>query len=84
MKANVLLSEIARALAEKRVREEGFESIDSYVDALIEQDNDANLITGLVRMRLREGLASPNAGELTREKFDLLVKEGIARTTRRE
>ena len=79
MNTNVTISEQARALAEKRAREEGFGSVDEYVDALIREDKEENSIRGWMRERIEEGLASPSAGELTRSRPDRLVTEGIAR-----
>lgn len=79
MKTNVTLSDKARALAEKRAREEGFESVDAYVGALIEEDGEDSVILDWMRERIREGLDSGSAGELTRSKLDRLISEGIAR-----
>lgn len=84
MNTYVKISEQARALAEKRAREEGFDSLDEYVDVLIREDQAVSTASGWLRSRIEEGLASPGAGELTREKFDRLVSEGIARAQRRE
>lgn len=79
MNTNVTISDQARALAEKRAREEGFDSIDAYVDALIQEDEAEASVRGWMRQRIEEGLASPSAGELTRTKLDRLVAEGTAR-----
>jgi hypothetical protein len=79
MKTNVTLSEDARAAAERRAREEGFDSVEAYIDALIEEDRESATVLGWMRERIRDGLASPNAGELTRDKLNRLVNEGIAR-----
>jgi hypothetical protein len=49
---------------------------------LIEGDRQAGQMQAWVRMRLEEGLASPSAGELTQEKVEHLVGEGIACTAR--
>jgi hypothetical protein len=81
-KPTITLSEDARALAAKRAQEEGFDSIESYIGALIEDDRQAGQMQAWMRMRLEEGLASPSAGELTEEKVKQLVGEGIARTAR--
>lgn len=79
MNTNVTISVESRALAEKRAREEGFQSVDEYVDTLIREDGQASSVRGWLRERIEEGLRSPSAGELTREKFDRLVSEGMAR-----
>lgn len=77
----VKLSGDAGALAEKRAAEEGFESVDAYVNTLIVEDQEAGSATW-IRARLEEGIASPNTGELSRAKLVRLVDEGIARSTR--
>lgn len=84
MNRYVRISEQARALAEKRANEEGFDSLDEYVDVLIREDQAVSTVSGWLRSRIEEGLASPSEGELTRNKFDRLVSEGIARAPRRE
>ena len=84
MNSYVKISEQAWALAEKRASEQGFNSVDEYIDLLIREDQDVSAVSGWLRSRIEEGLASPNAGELTREKFDRLVSEGVARAKRRE
>ena len=81
-KPTITLSEEAQALAEKRAREEGFESVDAYVGALIEEDGQTGTIRGWMRERLEQGLASPTAGELTESKLQRLIGEGIARVSR--
>jgi hypothetical protein len=81
-KPTITLSEDARAIAAKRAREEGFDSIEAYIDALIEDDRQTGQMQAWMRVRLEEGLASPSAGELTEEKVKQLVGEGIARTAR--
>ena len=80
-KPTITLSEQAGALAAKRAAEDGFESVEAYVNALIEEDQRAGTL-GWMRARLEEGLASPNAGELTRAKLDRLVDEGVSRVSR--
>jgi Arc/MetJ-type ribon-helix-helix transcriptional regulator len=79
MNTNVTISEQARALAEERARQEGFASVDDYVDALIREDKEESSVRGWMRRHIEEGLASPSAGELTRSKLDRLVSEGVAR-----
>jgi hypothetical protein len=83
MKTTVTLSERTRSIAESRAREEGFPSVDAYVDALIEEDRETSAIQGWMKARIEEGLASPSAGELTRDKLRRLVSEGVSRATRR-
>jgi predicted transcriptional regulator len=77
------LSRKVRALAKERSEEQGFASINQYIDALIEEDRAAGLVKGWVRARIKEGLASPNAGRLTKKKLDRLIGQGIARAARR-
>ena len=77
------LSGKARALAKKRAQEQGFASINEYIDSLIEEDRAAGLIKHWMRVKIKEGLASPNAGRMTKKKLDRLIGQGIARTTRR-
>ncbi len=79
MNTNVTISEQARALAEERARQEGFASVDDYVDALIREDKEESSVRGWMHRRIEEGLASPSAGELTRNKLDRLVSEEVAR-----
>jgi predicted transcriptional regulator len=80
----VTISERARSVAEKRVVEEGFSSIDQYIDVLIlEDDLDAILPQDWVRAKIEEGLNSPDAGELTRGRIAEIVSEGIEAATKR-
>ncbi|HEX3673763.1 MAG TPA: hypothetical protein VHU87_05770 [Rhizomicrobium sp.] len=79
MNKPILLSNHARELAEKRAQAEGFESVGAYVDALIENDGDDEMLSDWARQRIEEGLASPNAGEMTREKLERLMAEGMAK-----
>jgi hypothetical protein len=76
MNQSITLSDRTRELAEKRVAEEGFESVDAYIDTLVEEDNG---MPEWMREELEKGIVSGDAGELTREKFDQLVQRGIAR-----
>jgi hypothetical protein len=79
MKDTVTLTPKARSIAESRAREDGFPSVDAYVDALIEEDKEQALARDWLRQRIGEGLASPSAGEMTRDKLERLVSEGAAR-----
>lgn len=83
-KMTVTISDRARSVAEKRVAEEGFSSIDQYVDSLILDDNlDAVLQQDWFRAKIEEGLNSPDVGELTRERIADLVREGIEAAKKR-
>ena len=83
-KMTVTISDRARSVAEKRVAEEGFSSIDQYVDSLIlEDDLDAVLQQDWFRAKIEEGLNSPDVGELTRERIADLVREGIEAAKKR-
>jgi hypothetical protein len=84
MKDTVTLSPKARSIAESRAREEGFSSIDSYVDALIQEDQENLVAQDWIKRRIEEGLSSSSAGELSKDKLKRLVHEGIARASRRE
>ena len=77
------LSGKARALAKERAEEQGFASINDYIDALIEEDRATGLVKRWMRERIKEGLDSPNAGRMTKKKLDRLVGQGIARAARR-
>lgn len=79
MTLHITLSDNARIIAEKRAREEGFESVDAYLNALIEEDRESALALGWMRERILEGLASPSAGEIGRDEIGRLIGEGIAR-----
>lgn len=81
-KITIELSEAAHARAQRRVAENGFESLDAYVDALISEDDEINVTREWLRQRLEEGVKSGNAGTLTGEKLHRLVSEGIARAKR--
>lgn len=81
MNKPVILSDRAQALAEERAKDQGFESVEAYLDALIEDDRADATMQDWMRKRLEEGLASPNAGEMTRDKLHRLVEEGIARVS---
>jgi hypothetical protein len=81
-KPTITLSQEAQALAARRAREEGFNSVEDYVGALIEDDRQTGSMRAWMRARLEQGLASPSAGELTQDKLERLVGEGIARAAR--
>ena len=44
----------------------------------------ASSVRGWLRQRLEEGLRAPSAGELTREKFDRLISEGMSRAEKKK
>lgn len=79
MNKPVMLSPHARALAEEQARADGFESVEAYVDALIEMDRQDAVVTDWMRKRIEEGLASPSAGPISKEKLDALYARGMAR-----
>ena len=76
---NISISDEAQAIAEKRAEEQGFDSIESYLDALVAEDQSNATLAPWMRARLEEGVASPSAGPLTRKKLHELVQEGIDR-----
>jgi len=77
------LSGKARALAEERAEEQGFASINEYIDALIKEDRAAGLVKRWMREKIKQGLASPSAGRMTKKKLNRLIGQGIARAARR-
>ena len=77
------LSRKSHALAKERAAEQGFASVNDYIDALIEEDRAAGLVKRWMRDKVKEGLVSPNAGRMTRRKLDRLICQGIARAARR-
>jgi hypothetical protein len=81
-RVTISLSDELRGIAVKRAEEEGFESLDAYIGALIEEDRRDMVATGWLLERLEEGLKSGPAGPLTREKVEQLIAEGIARASR--
>ena len=81
-KPTITLADEVRTKAEERVREEGFESVEAYVNALIRDDTETSLGLGWLRERIEEGLASGNSGPMTSEKLDRLIGEAIARVKR--
>lgn len=78
----IVLKGETSAQAERRVKEEGFDSVESYINALIRDDAETSLGIEWLRERIEAGLASGNAGPMTSEKLDRLIGEGIARGTR--
>ncbi|HWA88415.1 MAG TPA: hypothetical protein VG889_00155 [Rhizomicrobium sp.] len=83
-RATITISKRAFELAEKRAAEQGV-SPEAYVDELIAIDSLEDLFDqAWIREKIEEGLASPIAGELTRERIAQLVEEGIALAERRK
>src|SRR2546430_11831847 len=78
----IILTDETRTQAERRVKEEGFDSVEAYISALIRDDAETSLGIAWLRERIEAGLASGNAGPMTSEKLDRLIGEGIARVTR--
>jgi hypothetical protein len=80
MSGNVKISEKARAVAAERAAENGYASADEYIEALLLDDAE---LDELARQpwflkKIEEGEASPIVGELTNERIDQLVQQGIA------
>ncbi len=78
-KVKIEISEKARAAAEDQAAANGFASVEDYVEALLLDDLDLDAI---VRQpwflkKIEEGEASPIAGELTHERIQQLVQQGI-------
>ena len=86
-KAVIEISEKARCAAEEQAAANGFATVEEYVESLLLDDQD-DLDTIMRQPRvlkmIEEGLASDDAGELTAERIDQLVDEGIARAKQRK
>jgi hypothetical protein len=78
------LSDEVQLHAEKRARNRDF-SVEAYLNALIIQDDDPTI--GMdkdwLEREIDKGLASGDAGVLTRERLHQLVSEDIERARRR-
>ncbi len=82
-KAKNEISQEALAVAAKNAAEAGFSSADEYIESLLMDDLDAITHQPWFAKKIEEGLASPDAGELTPQLIDQLVQEGIDRAKRR-
>ena len=81
MKAVIEISEKARSAAEEQAAANGFATVGEYVEALLlddPDDLDAIMNQSWFLKKIEEGLASEDAGELTKERIARLVQEGIA------
>lgn len=84
-KARIEISPKAMVVAERNAADSGFSSTDAYIEALVlEDDLDAIARQPWFLKKIEEGLASPDAGELTSELIDQLVQEGIDRAKARK
>jgi len=81
-KAKIEISREALAVAEKNAADNGFPSADAYVEALLMDDYDGFFRQPWVKEKIEEGLASEDAGELTKDVIAQLVQEGIASAKR--
>ncbi len=79
MNKPVVLSEKTYADAEKLARESGFDSIEAYLDSLVDRARDNADLPDRMWEKIEEGVVSGNAGPMTREKLRRLADEGIAR-----
>jgi hypothetical protein len=80
-KIKIEISQEAYSVAAQQASENGFATADEYIDAVLRDDLDdldAIVAQPWFAQKIEEGLASPDAGELTRERIDQLVQEGIA------
>lgn len=80
VKAKIEISPAAHAIAEKNATAGGFATVGEYVEALLLDDRDE--LDALVSQpwfikMIEEGEASPVAGELTHERIQQLVQQGI-------
>lgn len=84
-KARIEISPKAMVVAERNAADSGFSSTDAYIEALVlEDDLDAIARQPWFLKKIEQGLASPDAGELTSELIDQLVQEGIDRAKARK
>ncbi len=83
-KAKIEISQEALAVAAKNAAEAGFSTAGEYIESLLIDDLDAVFEQPWIGAKLEEGLASPDAGELTPELIDKVVQEGIDRANRRK
>ena len=79
MNTTIRILEEARALADERARELGFESIDTYVDALIRHDQSDRSFQEWMRAEIEAGFASGVSEESTPARVSELVGRGIER-----
>jgi predicted transcriptional regulator len=63
-KITVELSEAVLLRAQERAKEEGYETLDAYLDAIIRDDLDFGLDPAWLRARLEEGIADSEAGRV--------------------
>lgn len=77
-KVRIEISEEALAAAEKGAAETGLSSANEYIEALLTDDCDAFFNQSWVGEKIDQGLASPDAGQLTREFLSQIVQEGLA------
>ena len=77
-KVRIEISGEALAAAERGAAETGLSSANEYIEALLTDDYDAFFSQPWVREKIDEGLASPDAGPLTREGLSQIVQEGLA------
>jgi hypothetical protein len=78
MNKPVILSDKAYAIAEKQAKEYGCDSVEAYLNQILEQDDENWEMPQWMEEAIDEGLASPSAGVLTRERIHELVQEGLA------
>lgn len=85
-KEKIEISREAYDVAARHASENGFSSAGEYIDALLLDDDDLDAIVAQpwFARKIEEGEASPIAGELTPERVDELVKQGIASAQRRK
>ncbi|MGH6869902.1 MAG: hypothetical protein ACREHE_00210 [Rhizomicrobium sp.] len=83
-KVTIELTRDAFERAEARARKEGLASAEVYVESLIRDDDmEAILSQDWMQKAIQQGLDSPDAGELTRERLKTLVEQGMDRAKRK-
>jgi len=78
MNKPVVLSDKAYAVAEKQAKDYGCDTVEEYLNKLLEQDDESWEMPRWIEEAIDEGLASPSVGVLTPEKLHQLFQEGIA------
>ena len=82
-KITVEVSDAEHLRLEKRAQERGFSSLSDYLNAVLRDEALLDFDQDWLRQQIDEGLASGDAGPLTRETLHQLVSEGVERSKRR-
>jgi predicted transcriptional regulator len=76
-KITIELSEATLLRAQQRAKEEGYETLDAYLDAVIRDDLGSDLDPDWLRAQLEQGIADSEAGRVkpAEEVFDRLLSK---------